>query len=348
MPSKDSALLIRGLVIGKVLTLLVFGGVWWLLKLRTTTYNDVSFATQNAGRVSAIVESSFQTVDNVPTGSFNYGGSTAWAPIRQFVDSQIQTERSEMQLRYVSPAKGSPGSSAGIQMLLNGQIDFSQSSRPLSQDEKALAKQQNITLEQRAIGIDGITVVVNPTLNISGLTIAQLQQIYRGELTNWSQVGGPDLAITAFSQHPKSGDFEIFPVTTLQQKQSFDSNVHYVYSITEGLRKVSSNPGGLYYASARGIVSQCSVKAIPIGKASNQLIPPYREPFVPIERCPRQRNVINAEVLKNGTYPLTNTLFVIIKRNQGKEQQAGEAYAEFLLSERGRKAIEQAGFVRLQ
>jgi len=348
MSNKNVVLLIKGLVIGKVLTLLVIGGAWWLIKSRTTTYNNASFATQSKDAARLTIESSFQTIDDVPSGSFKYGGSTAWAPIRQFVDSQIQTERSEMQLRYVNPAKGSPGSSSGIQMLLNGQVDFAQSSRPLTQQENTIAKQRGITLKQRAIGVDGIAVVVNPSLNISGLTIDQLQQIYQGKLTNWSQVGGPDLEITAFSQHPESGDLGIFPINTLQHRQSFGSNVQYVYSVTEALRKVSSKPGSLYYASARGIVSQCSVKPISVGQTSDQLIPPYREPFVPLAQCPRQRNKMNTEVITSSSYPLTSTLFVIIKQNQGKEQKAGEAYAKLLLSEQGQKAIEQAGFVTLQ
>ncbi|MHC5722042.1 MAG: phosphate ABC transporter substrate-binding protein, partial [Nostoc sp.] len=71
--------------------------------------------------------STFQTVADVPTNSFNYGGSTAWASIRQLVDSQIQSDRPELQLRYLDPLNGSPGSSSGIRMLLDGKLDFAQS-----------------------------------------------------------------------------------------------------------------------------------------------------------------------------------------------------------------------------
>lgn len=129
--------------------------------------------------------------------------------------------------------------------------------------------------------------------------------------------------------------------------QPFGSNVQYVYSTTEALRKVSSTPGGLYYASACAVVSQCSVKPLPLGRAANQLVSPYREPLVPQQQCLRQRNQLNTEVFKNGSYPITSNLFVIIKQNQSREQEAGFAYTSLLLSDQGQKAIEQAGFIRL-
>jgi len=81
--------------------------------------------------------------------------------MRQLVDSQIQGSRRELQLRYINPTNDSPGSKAEIQMLLNGELDFAQSSRPLTPEESAMAEQQGFTLEQRQVGIDGIAVVVN-------------------------------------------------------------------------------------------------------------------------------------------------------------------------------------------
>ncbi|MHC5833530.1 MAG: substrate-binding domain-containing protein, partial [Nostoc sp.] len=90
--------------------------------------------------------------------------------------------------------------SSGIRMLLDGKLDFAQSSRSLTDQEQAIAKERGFTLEQRQVGMDGIAVVVNPSLNVSGLTVEQLQQIYLGQITNWNQVGGPNLPITPLSQ----------------------------------------------------------------------------------------------------------------------------------------------------
>ncbi len=340
----EIALFLRGLIIGKVLTLMVIGGLlWWLLKPNFLSRGSTNSYSSNRNLNSASTgRSNFQTIADVPTGLFNYGGSTAWASIRQLVDSQIQSDRPELQLRYVDPIKNSPGSTSGIRMLLDGQLDFAQSSRPLTDKEQAIATQQGFTLEQRRVGIDGIAVVVNPSLKLPGLTVEQLQQIYSGQINNWEQVGGPNLPIVPLSQQPENADAVIF---SSNNNQAPGSNVQYVYSTTEAVRQLSKTPGGVYYASARSVIPQCSVKALPLGRTSGQLIPPYREPLVSAENCLRQRNQVNTEAIKNGSYPITADMFVIIKQNKGREQQIGDAYAKLLLTEQGQNAIEQAGFV---
>ncbi len=343
----EIALFLRGLIIGKVLTLMVIGGLlWWLLKPNFLSRGSTNSYSSNRNLNSASTgRSNFQTIADVPTGLFNYGGSTAWASIRQLVDSQIQSDRPELQLRYIDPIKDSPGSSSGIRMLLDGKLDFAQTSRPLTDEEQAIATQRGFTLEQRRVGIDGIAVVVNPSLKVSGLTVDQLQQIYSGQITNWQQLGGPNLAITPFSQRPENADTLISTSNNNSKGQALGSNVQYVYSTTEAVRQLSKTPGGVYYASARSVIPQCTVKALPLGRTSGELIPPYREPLVSAENCLRQRNQVNTEAIKNGSYPITADMFVIIKQNKGREQQIGDAYAKLLLTEQGQKAIEQAGFV---
>lgn len=142
----------------------------------------------------------------------------------------------------------------------------------------------------------------------------------------------------------EKADAVIFSTNEGSNRQ-LGTNVKYVSSTTEALRQVSKTPGGVYYASARAVVPQCSVKPLPLGRTSTELIPLYQEPLVTPEQCPRQRNQINTEAIKNGSYPITTNLFVIVKQNNGQEQQAGEAYAKLLLTDEGQKAIEQAGFV---
>ncbi|MFS0515744.1 PstS family phosphate ABC transporter substrate-binding protein [Nostoc sp. UIC 10607] len=343
--SSEIALFLRGLIIGKVLTLMVIGGLlWWLLRPNLASRTSINSSNQNFNSLSSTA-STFQTVADVPTDSFNYGGSTAWASIRQLVDSQIQSDRPELQLRYVNPVNGSPGSSSGIRMLLDGKLDFAQSSRALTDEEQAIARERGFTLEQRQVGMDGIAVIVNPSLNVPGLTVEQLQQIYLGKITNWNQVGGPNLPITPLSQRPEDADTLIFPSNSDLKGQTFGSNVQYVYSTTEAVRQLSKTPGGVYYASARSVLPQCSVKALPLGSTSGQLISPYSEPMVSPEQCLRQRNQLNTQVIKNGSYPMIANLFVIIKQNKGREQQIGDAYAKLLLTDQGQRAIEQAGFV---
>ena len=345
--NEELGVFVRGLVIGKVLTLMVIGGLfYWMLKSHLFSSISADSSSEKLSNIASPTASTFRSITSVPPGLFNYGGSTAWAPIRQMVDSQIQGEHPELKLQYVNPTNESPGSSSGIRMLLNGQLDFAQSSRPLTPSELTTAQQSGFTLAARQVGSDAIAVVVNPSLPVSSLTINQLQQIYQGQITNWKLLGGADLPITPFSQRREDADTVVFSGDKSFALPVSSPNVQYVHSATEALRLVNKTPGGLYYGSARALVPQCMVKPLSLSSGtSTPAIPPYLEPLVPPQECPHQRNRINTEAIKNGSYPITSNLYVIIKQNKEKSEQAGDAYAKLLLTNQGQQAIEQAGFI---
>ncbi len=147
---------------------------------------------------------SFAKVSNVPSGSFFYGGSTAWAPISHVVNSVIENIWPQFKLSYKQPNTDAPESSTGIKMLLDNQLAFSQSSRPVKDEEYKAAKHKVFTLKEVTITIDGIAFIVKPNLNITGLNLAQIKDIYTGKITNWSQVGGPNQTIIPYSLHSGS------------------------------------------------------------------------------------------------------------------------------------------------
>lgn len=233
-------------------------------------------------------------------------------------------------------------------MLLDGELDLAESSRPFTAVEQTIAQQRGFSLKERLVAIDGVVVVVNPTLPVSGLTVAQLQQIYQGKITNWKYLGGPDLAIIPFSQPPESADTVLFSGQQLLDNQTLGSNVQYVNSTTEAVRRVSKTPGGVYYAPARGLLPQCTIKPLAIGTNSKQFTSPYREPLIPPNQCPHKRNKLHREAIKNGSYPLSVKLYVISKENKGQQQRIGEAYTKLLLTEQGQKAIEEAGLISVR
>ncbi|MGF1481336.1 MAG: PstS family phosphate ABC transporter substrate-binding protein [Cyanophyceae cyanobacterium] len=314
---------------------LVGGGIWQLSRQRPQQTQP-----QQAAR-------RFAQVQNVPTGLFSYGGSPVWAPLRLLVDSAIQSARPEFQLRYVDSNSRPPGSTTGVEMLLDEQLSFAQTARPLLEKEYEQAEQQGFQLEQIPVAVVGIAVVVHPSLDIPGLTLDQLSAIYRGQITNWQEVGGPNLEITPYSR-PLGADSTIeFMQEELLQGQ-FGNNVELSATTTQALRKLAQDPGGIYYASAPEVVPQCQVKPLPIGYNFEQLISPYQEPLVTPAQCPNQRNQLNIEAFRTGRYPMTRYLYVVIKQNGHIEEQAGESYANFLLTPQGQELIAQAGFVRLR
>jgi phosphate transport system substrate-binding protein len=330
------------------LGLLAFVIVWhlWPKQASSPTGNPPAM---NDGGNSNGGGSNFAAVVNVPKLTVNYGGSTTWAQIRKVVDPQVQQAFPDFQLRYVKPVGDRTGSGTGIRMLLEGQLTLAQSSRPLKAQELQQAAARGIKLQAVPVAIDAIVVVTHPALNVPGLTVEQLKQIYTGEITNWQQVGGPDLAITALSRSPGTGGtVDFFVERVLGAGGVLGSNVTTIADTTTGLRQTAATPGAIYYGSAPEVVDQCTVRPLPLGKVSGQWIPPYQEPFVPLTACPGQRNRINQAAIREGSYPLTRQLFVIFTQNGQSEEQAGQAYANLLLTAQGQKLLNQAGFVSLK
>ncbi|MBD1929322.1 PstS family phosphate ABC transporter substrate-binding protein [Trichocoleus sp. FACHB-90] len=325
---------------------LLGGGFWWFTNRSGVNLGGKRINATNQSAQSTV--ETFAQVQGVPSGLFSYGGSTTWAPIRKEVDRGIQTVWPKFVLRYTDPTSGAPGSGAGIKMLLNNQLAFAQSSRSIKDEEYQQAQQRGFTLKEIPVAIDGIAIAVNPNLNIPGLTIAQLKDIYTGKITNWQEVGGPNLPIKPYSRRIEEGGTIEFFAENVLQGQNFGANVQFIGTTTEALREVATNPGSIYYASAPEVVGQCTVKPLPLGRTPDQLVPPYQEPFVPLEQCPTQRNDLNSSAFQSGKYPITRNLFVIVKLNGQVDQQAGEAYANLLLTQQGQQLLEEAGFVRIR
>ena len=333
----------RSLLIASLLVIVAIG---WSIGLIGKGARQLGRFSSNT--TQARIPDSFARVSNVATGVFPYGGSTAWAPLRLLVDSAIQAERPELQLRYVQPHQEPPGSRAGIEMLLNGQLAFVQTAYPLLPEERYQAKQLGFRLQQIPVAIGGVAVVVHPDLDLVGLTLDQLRAIYSGQITNWREVGGSDRQITPYSRPATTGGaVELFQKTILREEE-FGSTVEYVATTTEALRQLEKDPGGIYYASAPTLLPQCTVKPLPLGRQPDQLIPPYQKPLVASDHCPSQRNYLNKEAFQTARYPLTHYLYVVIKQNGGVEERVGEAYANFLLTPQGQKLIAEAEFLPLQ
>ncbi len=324
---------------------LFFSGITYLESISSTTFKPKIYSTISPTIDKPQGESTFMEMDNVPSGKFKYGGSTSWARIRGEIDPVIQSIWPNFKLHYVQHPFLIPSSGMGIKMLLEGQMSFVQSSRPLSAQEYQIAFKQGMILEQIPVAMDGIAFVVNPSLNLPGLTLAQLKDIYTGKVTNWQQVGGPDLEIVPYSKSQRlSGTAQFFAQKVLKSSK-FGSQVNFTSSTTIALREVAANQGSIYYASASKLVQQCTVKPLPIGYSVDRLIAPYNLPYIELSQCPARRNQVNHQVFKSGDYPLTRTLFVIVKQNSLSERQAGKTYAELLLSHQGQKLIEKAGMI---
>ncbi|NJL80622.1 MAG: hypothetical protein HC917_20700 [Richelia sp. SM2_1_7] len=110
------------------------------------------------------------------------------------------------------------------------------SSRHLTEAETK-SKQDNFELRNIAVAIDGIAIAVNHKLKIKGLTIPHLKEIYTGKITNWQQVGGPDLPIIPYSRNPKNGGTPEFFVKEILGNEQLGKNVQIFNETTDNLKK---------------------------------------------------------------------------------------------------------------
>jgi phosphate transport system substrate-binding protein len=115
---------------------------------------------------------------------------------------------------------------------------------------------------------------------------------------------------------------------------SMGRNVKLVRDYTTAIRQVASTPGSISYSSGSVAVGQQTVRLLKLARGRSQ---EYISPFIMLDQ-------VNVPAFRNGTYPLTRRLFVVIRRDGTPDEQAGVAYANMLLSAQGQRIIEEAGF----
>ncbi|MBD3887618.1 substrate-binding domain-containing protein [Phormidium tenue FACHB-886] len=283
------------------------------------------------------LRNSMQEVQNVPAGLFNYGGAHTFAALTSAgINEAISQAHPEFRLRYTEPFDAEPGSGTGINMLINGELSFAQSARPLEENDHNKAKALGFALEQLPVAIDGVAFYTHPDLEIPGLSIDQLQAIFRGQVTNWKQVGGPDLAISPVALDPKTTS--VLKLLLGGEGDDLSPKVQIVRDYTTAIRKIIATPGGISYGSAPLVATQESIRPIALAKANTK---EYMSPLT-------EDRQINAQAFLDGTYPMTRRLFIIIRRDGSVDEKAGISYTSFLLSKEGQEIIKKAGFVPLR
>ena len=110
------------------------------------------------------------------------------------------------------------GTGVGISALMDNTTDIAMASRPIKFSEKMKLKAAKQEVEEVIIAYDALAVIVNPSNPVSQLTRQQLEAIFRGKITNWKQLGGPDMKIIVYSRETSSGTYEFFKESALKNK----------------------------------------------------------------------------------------------------------------------------------
>jgi phosphate transport system substrate-binding protein len=128
------------------------------------------------------------------TTTITEAGSTTVQPLAQALADAFMANNPDVE---VTVAGG--GSSVGVQSAADGTVDIGAASRELKPEEETLG------LVVHVLAKDGIAIVSHPSQNVTGLTLDQTRQIFSGNITNWSQVGGANATINVIAREEGSG-----------------------------------------------------------------------------------------------------------------------------------------------
>jgi phosphate transport system substrate-binding protein len=199
------------------------------------------------------------------------------------------------------------GSGTGITALINGQTDIADASREMKPEEKSQITAKGGTVVETKVARDGITIIVNPSNTVENLTKDQLGRIYRGEVTNWKQVGGADKPITLVSRDPSSGTYTYFQETSAKLLASTQAIVD----------EVKANPDAIGYIGVGYENSSIKVVALDGVKAS-------------------------LATVSDGTYGLSRGLFMY---TNGAPKDLSKAFIDWILTGAGQKIVTDQGFI---
>jgi phosphate transport system substrate-binding protein len=222
------------------------------------------------------------------------------------------------------------GSGAGIAALINKQTDIANSSRAMKGEEIDQAKANGVDPVGIVFAMDGLALIINETNPVSELTIDQVGAIYRGEITNWKEVGGPDLQISMYGRQSNSGTFVFFREFVVKGNYSDrKKEMNGTAQIVEGVKQDKAGIGyvGIGYAVEKGGEG----KVVSGLKVLNLAAEAGKTAYSPLE----MKNIVD------GYYPLVRPLYQFIN---GKPTGAIKAFIEFELSEEGQAIVVENGF----
>lgn len=214
------------------------------------------------------------------------------------------------------------GSGIGISALLNGTTDIAMASRNIKDKEEEIAKSKGMEIKETVLGFDGITVITNRTNPVKNLNSKQLGKIFRGEIKNWKEVGGPDASITVLSRDSSSGTHEFFKEHIIREgnakgTQEYGEKTLYMPSNEAIKQEVAKNKNAIGYIGM-GYVDGTVYSLDVDGKQASAA------------------NVLNK------SYPISREIYWYSSQNLSP---TGNSLIQYALSNKGQNILKQEGFV---
>ena len=220
------------------------------------------------------------------------------------------------------------GSGTGIAAMIQGTTDIAESSRPMKDKERALAKERGANPVEHEVALDALSVIVNSANPVGKLTIDQLSDIFTGRITNWKQVGGPDEKIIILSRDKNSGS-HVFFLEHVVRRGNDKGPEEYVQST-------------LMLPSSEAIASQVATDEATIGYVGLGYVDPKKHKTIAVAKSSAGPFVKpSIETAVNHTYPISRPLYWY---TNGAPRGEVKSLLDFALSPEGQKIVDKLGF----
>lgn len=215
------------------------------------------------------------------------------------------------------------GSGNGIAALLNGLTDIASISRPLKISEINEAARRGIRFTVIPVAMDGIVVAVHASSPYDSLSLTQVKSFFTGTAAS-------DAAVTLYGRENSSGTFEYFRDKVLHHA-SFDQKMQHLPGTAFIAEMVAKDPSAMGFGGVSYFLQRPGVKILALSQdsLSNAVLPVLQ-------------GHLNAEALRNGSYPLSRTLFLVMQQ-QGDEAET--AFIRYLQSARAHKVMVSMSFI---
>ncbi|MBA2623527.1 MAG: phosphate ABC transporter substrate-binding protein [Chthoniobacterales bacterium] len=212
------------------------------------------------------------------------------------------------------------GSTTGIAAITDGTAQIGMSSRRAKPAEVGAAQGKGVNMKPTIVAYDGIAVIANQGNPIKALTKKQVEQIFTGEVTDWSAVGGAGGKISIYTRNTSSGTYSDFKELAMK-KRDYAGGSQKMAGNEQIAAEVGKNANGvgyvgLAYDKAPGVKAMAIDGVIPSVQTVQAKSYPYARP----------------------TFYYTN----------GEPQGVAKQFLDFTIGSAGQKVVAQTGFVPIK
>ncbi|PTY01097.1 phosphate ABC transporter substrate-binding protein [Opitutus sp. ER46] len=209
------------------------------------------------------------------------------------------------------------GSTTGIAAIIDGTANIGMASRRAKATEVSAAQAKGVTMKPTIVAYDGIGVVVNANNPVTKLTRRQVEQIFAGDITDWSAVGGTPGRISLYTRNTSSGTYSDFKQLAMSNRD-YASSSQKMAGNEQIAAEVARNPSGIGYVGL-AYIHDPGIKVVAIDGAE-----------------PTHDSVLARK------YPFARPTFFY---TNGAPTGEAAKFIEFVHSDAGREIMEKVGFV---